>query len=323
MNLLIVTDTMILTEVGADQRRAIAEAAGPGSVVTVAGNRDEALAAAPSVEVIFGSIDPELYLRAPGLRWVQVTGSGVDGLLFPALRDGPVLLTGEKGLVGAHLADHAMALLLALTRRIGEAVRDGPAAWHHRLAYRQGMIELEGLSLGLVGFGGTGRALARRAAGFGMAVRAVDQAGMAGTAEVPVVEPLSRLDDLLGASDVVALCLPLTRETRGLFDRARLAACKPGALLINVTRGELVDGAALVEALTSGHLGGAGLDVQHREPLPADDPLWALDNVVMTPHTAGASQLRAGRSIARFIDNLGRYRRGEHLVGLVDKTLGY
>ena len=128
---------------------------------------------------------------------------------------------------------------------------------------------------------------------------------------------------MLAASDVVALCAPLTAETRHLMNGARFAAMKPGAILINVTRGELVEQEALIAALESGRLGGAGLDVVHSEPLAADDPLWRQPNVVMTPHTAGASQLRAGRNMARFIENLGRYRNGEPLLGVVDKELGF
>jgi phosphoglycerate dehydrogenase-like enzyme len=115
----------------------------------------------------------------------------------------------------------------------------------------------------------------------------------------------------------------LTDETRHLFDDARFASMKPGALLVNVTRGEIVDGDSLVRALRSGRLGGAALDVAPIEPLPGDHPLWTFDNVVMTPHTAGASQLRGPRNIARFCDNLRRAGAGDPLVGVVDKQLGY
>ncbi len=322
MNVLVLLD-MVLPQVSEAQRAAITEAAGPAARVTVAGDHTEALAAAGEAEVILGSVDEEVFAAAPRLKWVQAAASGVDFMLYPALRESDVLFTCEKGLVGPHLADHAMALLLALTRQLAAAVRAGPGAWDRRLDYRRREIELAGLALGLVGFGGTGRALARRAAGFGMRIRAVDRAPMAGTAEVHEVEPLEHLDAMLGESDVVALCTPLTEETRGLFDAERFAALKPGALLINVTRGELVNHKALVAALESGRLGGAGLDVTSVEPLPAEDPLWGFDNVVMTPHTAGASQLRAGRNIDRFVENLGRYRRGEALIGEVDRDLGF
>ncbi len=326
MKILAITD-MIVPAIDDAEVRAILEAAGPESEITVAATRQEAIAAAPGtdpgIDVVFGLVDEALAALMPGLRWIQVTSSGVDSMLFPGLRDSDVLITCEKGMVGSHLADHAMALLLALTRKVAEAVRDGRESWNRRLDYRLRQVELEGLTLGIVGFGGTGRAIARRAAGFGMKVRALDREAMAGTAEVAAVEPLSRLDDMLAASDVVALAVLLTEETAQLFDAGRFAAMKPGAILINVTRGELVEPKALIAALATGRLGGAGLDVLHAEPLPADDPLWDCANLVMTPHTAGASQFRAGRNIDRFIENLGRYRRGEPLIGVVDKTLGY
>jgi phosphoglycerate dehydrogenase-like enzyme len=177
--------------------------------------------------------------------------------------------------------------------------------------------------MGVVGFGGTGRAMARRAVAFGMQVIACDVMPVPASDGVAEVWTMDRLDDLLAASDVIAVGAPLTDETRNLFDDARFASMKPGALIVNVTRGEIIDGDALVRALRDGHLGGAALDVAPMEPLPADHPLWTLDNVVMTPHTAGASQLRGPRNIARFCENLRRAQRGEPLIGVVDKQLGY
>jgi phosphoglycerate dehydrogenase-like enzyme len=156
-----------------------------------------------------------------------------------------------------------------------------------------------------------------------MQIRAVDHKPIEQTVGGVSAEPLERLDEILAQTDVVALCVPLTHETRNIAGERFFAILKPGAFLINVTRGELVEPNALLAALDSGRLAGAGLDVQHREPLPADDPLWNYPNVVMTPHTAGASQYRAARNIQRFIDNLGRYRRGEPLQGVVDKQQGY
>lgn len=322
MNILVVLN-MIVPQVGDDQRRAIEEAAGPGARIAIVRERDEALAAIRDAEVLLGFIDPELYAHAPRLRWVQASASGVDAMLFAAMMQGDVVLTCERGMVGSHLADHAMALLLAVARRLAEAVRLGPGAWDRRLALRRQAVELEGLALAIIGYGGTGRALARRAAGFGMTIRALDRFPVAATAEVPFVEPLERLHDLLADADVVALCLPLTRDTAGMFGKACFDGMKPGAILLNVTRGELVEPGALVAALESGRLGGAGLDVQHVEPLPADDPLWRFPNVVLTPHIAGASPLRAGRVIGRFVENLRRYRKGEPLLGVVDKALGF
>jgi phosphoglycerate dehydrogenase-like enzyme len=122
---------------------------------------------------------------------------------------------------------------------------------------------------------------------------------------------------------VVSICCPLTAETRDLFDRRAFAAMKPGAWLVNVTRGEVMVEEDLVAALKSGQLAGAALDVAPREPLPAESELWSLPNVVMTPHTAGASQYRARRNLDRFVANVARFRTGEPLEGLIDKQAGY
>ncbi|MPY96227.1 MAG: D-2-hydroxyacid dehydrogenase [Acidimicrobiia bacterium] len=322
VNVLVITG-LTLPAVSEEDVARVQDAAGPGAKVTVVGRVREAVAIAGDVEVVLGVVPPPLLEAAPKLRWVHATASGVDGFLYPAFRDGDVVLTGEKGLVGGHLADHAFGLLLALTRRIAAAVRLGAGGWDHRERMRQEELELESLVMGIVGFGGTGRAMARRARAFGMTCLAVDEPGATPGDGVAEVWPTSRLHDLLGASDVVAVCCPLTDSTRGLFDDARFAAMKPGAILLNVTRGEVVDGDALVRALSSGTLGGAGLDVAPLEPLPAEHPLWGFENVVMTPHTAGASQHRARRNLERFCDNLRRYRNGDELVGVVDKQAGF
>ncbi len=273
--------------------------------------------------MILGFIPQPLFDAAPELRWVHCIASGMDMFLYPDMKASPVILTGEKGLVGGHLADTGFGLLLALTRQIATAIRLGPGGWNRREAMRMVEVELEGLTMGIVGFGGTGRALARRAVAFGMGVLACDVMTVAPSDGVAEVWPLDRLDELLAASDVVAIGAPLTAETRHLFDDARFAAMKPGALIVNVTRGEIIDGDALVRALRGGRLAGAALDVAPIEPLPADHPLWTFDNVAMTPHTAGASQLRGPRNINRFCENLRRAGRGEALIGVVDKELGY
>jgi phosphoglycerate dehydrogenase-like enzyme len=322
MNILVILGLTLPSVSDAELER-IREAAGPGSNVTVVERVRDAVPKAADIDVIFGVCPPALLEAAPGLRWVHASASGVDGFLYPAFRDGDVILTGEKGLVGGHLADHGFGLLLGLTRRIAAAIRLGPDGWNHREELRMAEVELEGLTMGIVGFGGTGRAMARRAAAFGMRCSAMDELAVPGSDEVPTVGGPDTLDGLLAASDVVTVCCPLTESTKNLFNDRTFGLMRAGAVLVNVTRGEIVDGDALVRALTQGHLGGAALDVAPQEPLPADHPLWKLDNVVMTPHTAGASQHRAGRNIARFCENLRRIRDGRELEGVVDKKLGY
>jgi len=314
---------LTLPEVSAADAAQIEEAAGPGAMVTVVDGVRAAFEPAPSCEVVLGPMPRSLFEKAKALRWVHATSSGIDEFMYPEFRDSDVLLTSEKGLVGGHLADTGFGLLLAITRRIATAIRLGAANWDAREAMRKEELELEGMTMGIVGFGGTGRAMARRGGAFGMNCLAVDAMPVLGGDGVEEVWPASRLPELLSASDVVAICCPLTPATKHLFDDAAFAVMKNGAILVDVTRGEIVDGDALVRALASGRLGGAALDVAPMEPLPADHPLWSFDNVVMTPHTAGASQFRAPRNLARFCDNLRRYRAGEDLVGLIDKHAGY
>ena len=320
---ILVTLGLTLPSIGDEELEGISLAAPPGSTVRVAETMRNAVTMAGDADVILGFIPKVLFDAAPKLRWVHCIASGMDMFLYPEMQASPVVLTGEKGLVGGHLADTGFGLLLALTRQIAAAIRLGPDGWNRREAMRKVEVELEGLTIGVVGFGGTGRAMARRAVAFGMHVIACDVMAVAPSDGVAEVWTMDRLDELLGRSDVVAIGAPLTDETRHLFDDARFAAMKRGALLVNVTRGEIVDGKALVKALRGGQLGGAALDVAPIEPLPADHPLWSFDNVVMTPHTAGASQLRGPRNIARFCENLRRAATGEPLIGVVDKQLGY
>ena len=297
-------------------------AAGDGAEVVVASQRD-ALAHMADAGVVFGFVSREMFLAAPKLRWVHAIASGVDAFLYDEFKASDVVLTSEKGLVGEHLADHAFGLLLMLTRQLATAQRLGPDAWNHRPEMRRQELELTGLTMGLFGFGGTGRAMARRAAAFGMAVQALDREAVPGSPEVHSVAGPDGFDHLLATSDALAICCPLTPETRGKFNADAFARMKRGAWLINVTRGEVMVEEGLVAALESGQLSGAALDVAPREPLPAESRLWTLPNVAMTPHTAGASQFRARRNMDRFVRNLANFVAGAPLEGVIDKALGY
>jgi len=321
MKILIIPGLTLPEVTDADLAR-IREAAGPGADVVVTSPR-VAHEHAEDAQVILGFVPPPLFQAAPKLRWVHAIASGVDAFLYPEFATSNVVLTSEKGLVGEHLADHAFGLLLMLTRQLATALKLGPDAWNHRPEMRRREVELTGMTMGIVGFGGTGRAMARRAAAFGMRCIAVDRDPVANSPEVATVGSSSDFPALLRESDVVAVCVPLTKETNRMFDAAAFALMKPSAILVNVTRGEVMDEQALVDALEQGRLGGAALDVAPREPLPADSPLWRFPNVVMTPHTAGASQYRAARNIDRFVTNLLRLRAGSPLEGIIDKSLGY
>ncbi|MCZ6867915.1 MAG: D-2-hydroxyacid dehydrogenase [Gammaproteobacteria bacterium] len=322
MNIVIMTG-LTLPEVDETALAKINEAGGGDTQITVVSSANEALQYAADTDVLFGFCPRQLLRAAPKLRWVHAISSGVDMFLYPEFVEGDVILTSEKGLVGEHLADTGFGLLLALTRKIKAALAYGPDSWNHRPEMRFDEIELTGRVMGIIGFGGTGRAMARRAKAFGMQCQAVDRDPVEPTAEVSKVWGTDRLDELLETSDVVAVCCPLTTETRGLLNEDAFARMKAGAFLVNVTRGEVIVEDALVGALASGHLRGAALDVAPREPLPEESPLWSLDNVAMTPHTAGASQFRAERNIERFCRNLVHLRAEEPLEGVIDKHLGY
>lgn len=296
--------------------------AGNNADVVVTDHR-EAHRHAADAEVILGFVDKKLFDAAPRLRWVQSISSGVDMFFYPEFVESDVMLTSEKGLVGEHLADHGFGLLLMLTRQLGTALRHGPDAWNHRPEMRSREVELTGMTFGIFGFGGAGRAMARRAAAFGMNCIAVDRDPLAPSPEVTEVWRGDAFAEMLKRSDIVSICCPLTHETRGRFDAGAFRMMKQSAFLVNVTRGEVMVEDDLVTALTTGDIRGAALDVAPREPLPADSPLWSMPNVVMTPHTAGASQFRARRNIDRFIGNLERFLNDEPLEGMIDKALGY
>ncbi len=289
--------------------------------VVKADSQGEALELMPEVDVVFGRFDHEMFLRGVRLKWVQVTSAGVDDMMYPDFVGSDVVMTSAKGIVGVHLADHAMALLLALTRGIAWAIRH--PSWDQREATRDMSWELLGRTMGVVGLGGTGREVAARALGFGMRVIAVDPVDVDLPDGVEYCRGMDGLGDLLEASDVVAICAPLTPETEGMFDRAAFNRMQSHAMLINVTRGPIMDEAALIEALETGSIGGAGLDVVPEEPMPDDHPLWRFDNVVITPHSAGGSPHRMDRSVDLFCDNLTRLLAGEPLTSVIDKSKGY
>lgn len=296
--------------------------ASQGAEVIVADARS-AIDFIADVEVILGFVTKPMFEKAKELKWVQSISSGVDMFLYPEFVASDIVLTSEKGLVGEHLADHAFGLLLMLTRQLRTALLYGPDAWNHRPEMRRQEIELTGRTLGVFGFGSTGRAMAKRAVGFGMDVIALDRDDVPTSAEVQEVLRSDRFDHLLETSDVLGICCPLTDETKGIFNKSAFEKMKSTAYLVNVTRGEVMVEADLIDALKEGQIQGAAIDVVPREPLPADSELWELENVVMTPHTAGASQFRAQRNLDRFLRNLQHYLAKEPLEGLINKNLGY
>lgn len=263
---------------------------------------------------------------APRLRWVHTSAVAVETLPLADLVARGVIVSNSRGVQAAPIAEHVFAVLLALAKRLPYVLEQQR---EHRWAQNDLTRErlpwlLRGRTLGLIGVGTIGSEVARLASAFGMHVVGVRR--RAGHEPVPGVAELlsfSELDAVLPRADVIVIAAPLTGETINLFGVPQLARMKRGAILINVGRARIVDHVALVDALESGHLGGASLDVFHQEPLPAADPLWSAPNTILTPHTSGFRQGHWDEVTAIFADNLQRFRRGDSVRFRVEPALGY
>jgi len=307
----------LLVSTWVEERYAAALAAAAPGVARVVVAPDGSVRGDPAaVELAFfsGDVFPEhvrgfaLALRdAPRLRWLHTFSAGVDHPWFQALRARGVRLTTSSGAHAVPIAQTVLLYLLALSR--------GLPAWadaQRRHAWeRHEIADLQGRVLGVVGLGPIGLEVARLGAAFRMRVVGVRRTPRGD--EPCETWPLARLDELLALADALVLAIPLADGTRHLLDAARLARMKRGAWLVNVGRGGLVEEPALVAALREGRLGGAGLDVFETEPLPPESPLWELPNVIVTPHASGDTRENWPRACEIFLDNLGRFARGEPL----------
>jgi D-2-hydroxyacid dehydrogenase (NADP+) len=281
------------------------------------------------------SLRPEQFKAAQKLRWIHSPTAAVHQLMFPELINSDVILTNSREVHGPVVAEHVIALIFALAKQIPQAVRlqqkhiwgqepmwRGPALSGSRRGPRP--REVTGATLGLVGVGSIGYEVAKSAAALGMHVIAMREHPEKGRPDgVEQVFAPSQFDGLLAQSDYVVLAAPLTSTTRNLIDAARLAKMKPDACLINVSRGPLVDEAALAQALRDRKIGGAALDVFASEPLPSESPLWDLENLLITPHTAALTEKLWERHYALISENLRRYLNHQPLLAVVDKQKGY
>lgn len=267
----------------------------------------------------------EMIRSAPDLVWVQSSSSGVERYLrVKELRESDtIVMTNMQGVHGPTIAEHAFAMLLTLTRNMDYYTHpDQEGVW------RRGQpdtppIALHGRTLLVVGLGGIGSKVAEIGNGLGMRVLATRRSKTPPPDYVDHQGTPDELMDLLPQADVVALCVPLTDETRGMIGQNELATMKEGSYLINVGRGPVVVTDALVASLDDGHLAGACLDVTDPEPLPSGHPLWAMENVVITPHVSGRSELTSRIWKEMYLENLRRFAAGEPLRNVVDKAAGY
>ena len=285
-------------------------------------SREELIEEGKDAEIFFGFCSEDIFPHLPNIKWIQSSSAGMDKHMYPALRQSDVVLTNAAGLYAKHVADQAFALLLGLARGIHESVRNQDK---HQWGGRRSMpmIEIDGFKIGIVGMGGIGMEMAKRAKGFDMHVIAVDAYRTDKPDNVDELVGMDQLSTVMSQVDVVMIACPLTEETRGLINKDNLSVMQPTAFFINVARGPIVNEPDLIEILQEGTIAAAGLDVTEIEPLPAESPLWDFDNVIISPHSAGGSQHRMRRITEFFLDNLERYLNGEELKNVVDKQLGF
>ena len=285
---------------------------------------DEALALAPEADAIIGFCNPELVRAAPRASWIQIFSSGAERCLdAPEVASGEIVLTNMQKMSSPVIGEHAIAMMLSLTRGLIQLAKQMPAGeWDRDLTVAPGVAPLSDRTMLVVGLGGIGRETAMRANALGMRVIATRNSSRSGPDYVDYVGLSDELLELAGQADVIVNALPLTAATRGIFDDQFFAATRKGAIFISVGRGQSTDTDALVAALEDGQIGGAGLDVTDPEPLPADHPLWQMDNVIISPHVAayGGSSDRH-RTLVR--ENLERFIAGEPLYNVVDPGQGY
>ena len=322
-----------------EEIRALARRAGNLSVVN-AESEAEAAAEIVDAEGFFGKITPSLLVSARSLRWVQAPTASLEHYMFPELVEHSCQLTNMRGLYSDMIGDQVLGYIICFARKLhfyirnqmesrweaagGEAARSqfflGPGKSSPiDLAH----IHLGDATLGIVGLGGIGTEIARRAAACGMRVIAVDPVRESPPDGVASLRKLEALPQLLKESDFVAIAAPHTPETYKMFRRQQFQQMKPSAYLINIGRGAIVDLTDLTEALVNHEVAGAALDVFETEPLPRDHPLWKMDNVIITPHVAGASPKVASRHLEVLLDNIGRFSSGSPLRNVVDKTKWY
>ncbi|HEU5016236.1 MAG TPA: D-2-hydroxyacid dehydrogenase [Roseiflexaceae bacterium] len=258
--------------------------------------------------------------RMPALRWLHIPRVGIDSSLVPAVMERDILITNSAGINAEPIAEFVMLFMLCHAKQARELLQFQAAReWGWRSVQP---VELTRKTVLIIGMGKIGQAIARRAKAFDMRV--------IGSRRRP--QPVANVDYVmgdgewrahLGEADFVVVAAPLTPATRGMFGAAELAAMRPDAYLINVARGEIVDEAALVDALRGERIAGAGLDVFTEEPLPPDHPFWGLPNVFLTPHVSWYSPEVRPRTLSLFAENLQRFASGQPLLNIVDKQAGY
>ena len=293
---------------------------------------DEKIREIKDADVYCGWPTREVFVAGERLRWLHNPGTGIDPITgIPELIDSDVVLTNCRGPHAAPMADHVIGMMLTLAHRLHEQWDDQRAHYWDTVKYSRRQVEIGGRTMGILALGGIGMAVAQRAQGFGMKVYAVDKnpekVRQESDGPLPTqggdVWGLDRLDDMLRIADWFVITAPLTAESRGMVDRRRVGVLKQGAYVVAISRGGIIDESALIEALQSGRLAGAGLDVMEQEPLPDDSPLWDMDNVILSPHASALTPEMFDGRRAIFTENLRRFLANEPFLYVCDKEAGF
>jgi phosphoglycerate dehydrogenase-like enzyme len=297
----------------------------PGVELVPAKDAAEAAKLAAGADAVLGFCTPELLAAGTKIRWIQVYWAGVERCVaIPALAERGILLTNMQRVAAPVMAEHVLAMMLAFSRGLDFYIVERSAArWTRDLPPPAKLVTLEGKTVLVVGLGGIGTEVAKRAHALGMRVIATRASGRDGPPFVSYVGLPDELRKLAGEADFIVNTTPLTAATTGVFDAAFFAAAKQGAYFVNVGRGRSVVQSDLVDALKSGRLAGAGLDVTEPEPLPADHALWKFPNVIITPHVSAESDVDQQVRFAILRENLRRYVAGEKMLSVVDVAKGY
>ncbi len=295
--------------------------AGQGAAIAVAHSPAELAREVVDADAVIGGISKDLFAKAPKLKWVQTYSAGIEGYRWKEFLDSNIVLTNCRIVQGPNIADHAMALLLSLTRGLNAFYADKEKEQYNREGHE--LLELQDMTAVVIGVGGIGSQIAQRAHGFGMKVIGVDPKDLPPNINVTRMVYPSQLDTVLPLADVVFVSAPLTPESRHMMGPRQFDLLKKGSFFVAVSRGGLYDTPALVKALDSNRLAGAGLDVTDPEPLPKGNPLWKFPNVVLTPHVAGNSPGSYARRVTVFKENISHFVRNEPMRNVVDKQKGY
>lgn len=281
----------------------------------------------PDTDIFVGGvIRPDHVKQAPKLKWIHSTSAGIGQLTFPEIKDARIVVTNASGVFSVPMAEHTIGLILALARNFPDTTRQqDQKIWSQQSLWDkpQRLSEINGATLVIVGYGSIGKEIAKRAVALDMKVIGVNRSGQGDHKHAQQIVPLEKLNEVLPEADYVVLSAPETDETKNLFDLRRFIQMKRGSRLINLGRGSILDEAALVRSLESGHLGGAAVDVTDVEPLPPESPLWTAPNLLITPHTSAISSRLWPRETDLLVRLLECWFDGRELFNIADLTKGY